>query len=57
VSTSVNQGADAPQSGGSPLDAITESELVKEHPEALVGAAFVGAFVFAKVLKAIGRRD
>jgi hypothetical protein len=40
--------------GGSPLDAITESELVKEHPEVLVGAAFAGAFVLAKVLKAMG---
>ncbi len=39
---------------GSPLDAITEHPFVQEHPEALVGGAFVGAFVLAKLLKAIG---
>jgi hypothetical protein len=40
---------------GSPLDAVLESDLAKEHPEAIVGGAFVGAFLFAKLLKAIGR--
>ena len=42
---------------GSPLDAITEHPFVKEHPEALVGGAFVGAFIAAKVLKALGGGD
>jgi hypothetical protein len=41
--------------GGSPLDSVLESDLAKEHPEALVGGAFVGAFLLAKLLKAIGR--
>jgi hypothetical protein len=39
---------------GSPLDAITEHPFVQEHPEALVGGAFAGAFILAKLLKAIG---
>ena len=42
------------EGSGSPLDAITEHPFVQEHPEALVGGAFVGAFLLAKVLKAIG---
>lgn len=36
------------------VESLLDSELVREHPEALVGGAFVGAFMLAKVLKALG---
>lgn len=44
-----------PEGSGSPLDAILEHPTVQEKPEILVGAAFAGAFVLAKLLKAAGR--
>ena len=50
----INQGAPgaAPSGGGqSPLSAQGGGEFVDEHPEVLVGAAFVGGFVVAQILK------
>ena len=54
----VNQGApgSGPSAGGqSPLSAQGGSnEFLDEHPEALVGAAFVGGVVLAQILKQFG---
>jgi hypothetical protein len=41
-------------SAQSPLSAQGGSEFVDEHPEALVGAAFVGGFALAQILKQFG---
>jgi hypothetical protein len=54
---SINQGAPgtAPASAGrSPLSAQPEVSLVDERPELLVGAAFVGGFALAQILKRLG---
>ncbi len=54
VSAGGGDGEPSPRSGSSsPLD----HEVIQQHPEILVGAAFAGAFVLAQVLKALGRRD
>ena len=49
--------ADTPPPGGeSPLSAARQGEdsPFEEHPELLVGAAFVGGFALAQILKRIG---
>jgi len=38
----------------SPLDAAFEDDTFAEHPELFVGAAFVGGFVLAQILKRLG---
>jgi hypothetical protein len=38
--------------GDSPVDAVTET--LEERPEILVGAAFLGGFVVAQILKKVG---
>jgi hypothetical protein len=56
-----NQGApgDAPDdfepvSGESPLSVAAASDLYEDHPELFVGAAFVGGFAIAQILKRLG---
>ena len=39
--------------GDSPVAAVTET--LDERPEILVGAAFIGGFVVAKILKKVGQ--
>ncbi len=57
----INQGApgDAPSQGPpgheSPLSAAGAGGVVEEHPELLVGAAFVGGIALAQILKQFGR--
>jgi hypothetical protein len=59
----INQGApgDAPSNGApgheSPLSAAAAGGggVVDEHPELLVGAAFVGGIALAQILKQVGR--
>ena len=49
--------SDLPPVGGqSPLDAVPETgdSPFEEHPELLVGAAFVGGFALAQILKRLG---
>jgi hypothetical protein len=41
-------------SAQSPLDAAFEHDAIAEHPEILVGAAFLGGFVLAQILKRFG---
>jgi hypothetical protein len=51
----INQGAPGPapsEPGESPMDNV--GAVVEEHPELLVGAAFVGGFALAKILKLVG---
>ena len=43
--------AGAGRTGTGPPISQGASEFVDEHPEALVGAAFVGGFVVAQILK------
>ena len=53
----INQGApgSAPASfGQSPFSAQGGAEFVDDHPEVLVGAAFVGGFALAQILKRLG---
>jgi hypothetical protein len=66
VSASDHPAADAPGSNGSasgaPAGSIAASlpvgsELAQEHPEALVGAAFVVGFLAGRVLKRITAAD
>ena len=60
--TVVNQGApggfepaDEPSAGESPLDATGEDrDQSAQRPELLVGAAFVGGFALAKLMKRMG---
>ena len=54
--TSTAGGSDGSGSGQSPWAAHQAAESVS-HPEIPVIAAFVGGFVFAKLLKAIGGGD
>ena len=46
----------APIGGESPLSAARQDEEtpLEEHPELLVGAAFVGGFALAQILKRFG---
>ena len=49
---------EAPDTGGeSPLSAASQGEdsPLEEHPEVLVGAAFVGGFALAQILKRLGK--
>ena len=41
--------------GQSPLDALPEDNLLEERPEILVGAAFVGGFALALIVKRLGQ--
>jgi hypothetical protein len=41
-------------SSQSPLAAAFEHDAIAEHPEILVGAAFLGGFVLAQILKRFG---
>lgn len=56
----INQGAPgaapkpSPSAGESPLSGQAGGEFVDEHPELLVGAAFVGGFALAQILKQLG---
>ena len=45
-----------PTGGESPLGAARSAEdsALDEHPELLVGAAFVGGFALAQILKRLG---
>jgi hypothetical protein len=47
---------DQPTGGESPLSAArpAEDSPMDEHPELLVGAAFVGGFALAQILKRLG---
>jgi hypothetical protein len=49
-------GPDSPQRGESPLDGQShaEQDTFSEHPEYLVGAAFVGGLAAALVLRVLG---
>jgi hypothetical protein len=54
------KGADAydpgAEAGGqSPLRAPTQEDPLSERPEVFVGAAFVGGFALAQILKRLGR--
>jgi hypothetical protein len=40
--------------GQSPLTESSASDAFDEHPEVFVGAAFVGGFVLAQILKRVG---
>jgi hypothetical protein len=46
--------ATAEAAAESPLDAAFEDDTFAEHPELFVGAAFVGGFVLAQILKRFG---
>jgi hypothetical protein len=59
-----NQGAEgdaeahdpwAEAGGQSPLGAPSEGHAASEHPEILVGAAFVGGFALAQIVKRLGQ--
>jgi hypothetical protein len=43
-----------PASGDSPLSVAAASDLYADHPELFVGAAFVGGFAIAQILKRLG---
>jgi hypothetical protein len=43
-----------PSSGESPLSAAAANDLYEDHPELFVGAAFVGGFAVAQILKRLG---
>jgi hypothetical protein len=43
-----------PASGESPLSVAAASDLYEDHPELFVGAAFVGGFAVAQILKRLG---
>jgi hypothetical protein len=50
-----NEGYDfEPSSGDSPLSAAAASDLYEDHPELFVGAAFIGGFAVAQILKRLG---
>ena len=43
-----------PSSGESPLSTAAASDMYEDHPELFVGAAFVGGFAIAQILKRLG---
>jgi hypothetical protein len=43
-----------PASGESPLSVAVASDLYEDHPELFVGAAFIGGFAVAQILKRLG---
>jgi hypothetical protein len=49
-----NTTAEPDTTAQSPLDAAFEHDALAEHPEVLVGAAFLGGFVLAQILKRFG---
>jgi hypothetical protein len=51
-----NQGAPggAPSQGESPLRVESEGDIFSDKPEIFVGAAFVGGFALAQILKRFG---
>jgi hypothetical protein len=55
-SASTTAGSDGAGAGQSPW-AAHEAAATNPHPEIPVIAAFVGGFIFAKLLKAIGGGD
>jgi hypothetical protein len=44
-------------SGQTPLDAAFEQDAFADRPEVFVGAAFIGGFVLAQILKRFRRDD
>jgi hypothetical protein len=51
----INQGAPGTRPmGETPLSAQGGGDFVDDHPEVLVGAAFVGGVVLAQILKLFG---
>jgi hypothetical protein len=56
MATEPNQGATGNRPlGESPLGAATENDPFAERPEAFVGAAFIGGFALALLLKRVAR--
>ena len=55
--TAAAQAGMPPPGGESPLSAARQDDdsPFEEHPELLVGAAFVGGFALAQILKRIGQ--
>ena len=52
----VNQGATDPRPlGETPASVTTEGDAFDERPEAFVGAAFIGGFALAMILKRVAR--
>ena len=47
--------AEPPPAGESPFSAHRDANSTGEHPEVLVGAAFVGGFALAQIMKRFGR--
>jgi hypothetical protein len=47
--------AEPPPAGESPFSAHRDANSTGEHPEILVGAAFVGGFALAQIVKRFGR--
>ena len=43
-----------PARGESPLSVAAATDLYEDHPELFVGAAFVGGFAIAQILKRLG---
>ncbi|HEX2233529.1 MAG TPA: hypothetical protein VHG69_09210 [Thermoleophilaceae bacterium] len=43
-----------PARGESPLSVAAANDLYEDHPELFVGAAFVGGFAIAQILKRLG---
>ena len=48
--------APPPPTGSASPTPTPGSEFLEQHPEALVGGAFVGGALFAIILKSLGRR-
>jgi hypothetical protein len=42
-----------PPPGESPLSAAAAEDLFEDHPELFVGAAFIGGFALAQILKRV----
>ena len=57
MEASTENNATSNGSNQSPWEAHEAAESVGAHPELPVIGAFVGAFIFAKVLKALGGGD
>jgi hypothetical protein len=52
----INQGATGERPlGESPASVTSDSDAYDEHPEAFVGAAFVGGLALALILKRVAR--
>jgi hypothetical protein len=57
VTTETQPGATEPGAQQSPLDAAFEQDNFADRPELFVGAAFVGGFVVARLLRLLRRGD